>query len=286
MAMNLEQRLQNGGSVESKPAEPNVLDQIRQMEGQFAMAMPRGQEASQLVRDALTVMRKTPKLAICDPPSVLGALMTCAQLGLRPGVLGQAWVLPYWDRESGGHRAQLTIGYQGLVELAHRSGKITSLIAHTVYSNDEFFVEYGLDDKLIHRPELKGDRGEPVAYYALARLAGGDHGFWVMSRWEVEQYRDKYATARTKQGKIVGPWAKEFDAMAMKTCVRQLSKWLPKSTEFATAVASDETVRADLSPAAIDNPDYARPVEATPEPGKPVDVPGDNENTTQQEGNR
>ena len=59
--------------------------------------MPKGVEAAQLVRDALTAVRTNPKLAECEPNSVLGSLMTCAQLGLRPGVLGHAWLLPFWD---------------------------------------------------------------------------------------------------------------------------------------------------------------------------------------------
>jgi recombination protein RecT len=104
----LAKRRENGGV-----ATNSLADQIRGMEKQFQLAMPRGAEATQLVRDALTALRTIKHLDKCEANSVLGALMTCAQLGLRPGVLGHAWPLPFWDRHSKGYKAQLVIGYQG-----------------------------------------------------------------------------------------------------------------------------------------------------------------------------
>lgn len=277
MAKDLEQRLVQAKNAPVTAEQPQGLPaQIKKMESQFAMAMPRGMEAAQLVRDALTALRQNPQLAECDPATVLGSLMTCAQLGLRPGVLGHAWLLPFWDTKSRSRKAQLVIGYQGLVELAHRSGRIESLIARTVHENDLFEVDYGLDDRLVHKPTMQGDKGRPVAYYAVAKFKGGGHAFYVMNHHEMETYRDKHATAKTREGKVVGPWAQHFEGMAHKTCVRQLSKWMPKSTELATAIEADGAVRVDLTPAAIDYPEhvegevldaeqYGQPVEPTPE---------------------
>lgn len=239
----LAQRRENGGQATS-----SLGDEIRKMQSQFQLAMPRGAEAAQLVRDALTAVRSNAQLARCERMSVLGSLMTCAQLGLRPGVLGHAWLLPFWDGRNKCHKAQLVIGYQGLVELAHRSGKISSLIARTVYANDRFEVDYGLADSLVHKPELFGDRGDPIAYYAIAKFIGGGHAFVVMSHRDMLSYRDRNATAKTKDGRVFGPWVDHFEGMAHKTVVRQLAKFMPKSTELAIAVAVDEGVRVDLTP--------------------------------------
>jgi len=238
------------GQEVARISDKALARQIKDMESQFALAMPRGAEATQLVRDALTALRMTPKLADCTPASVLGGLMTCAQLGLRPGVLGHAWLLPFWDSKSRTHKAQLVIGYQGLVELAHRSGRIASLIARTVYANDGFDVDYGLADRLTHKPALKGDRGEPIAYYAIAKFTTGGHAFVVMTHDEMVVYRDRYAMAKNEERQVIGPWRDQFEGMAHKTCVRQLAKWMPKSTEFAAALVADEGVRLDLSPEA------------------------------------
>ena len=174
--------------------------------------------------------------------------MSLAQLGLRPGVLGHAWLLPFYDSRSRTKKAQLVIGYQGLIELAHRSGRVESLIARTVYANDTWDVEYGLEDKLIHKPVMTGSRGDPIAYYAVVKFKGGGHAFYVMNHTEMDEYRDRFATAKTKEGKIVGPWRDNFEQMAWKTCVRQLARWMPKSTEFATAMEIDEGVRVNVTP--------------------------------------
>ncbi len=236
-------RRENGGV-----ATNTLADQIRAMQSQYQLAMPRGTEAAQLVRDALTAVRVNQKLAECEPSSVLGSLMTCAQLGLRPGVLGHAWLLPFWDSKARTNKAQLVIGYQGIIELAMRSGRISSLIARTVYANDEFDVDYGLADSLVHKPNLFGDRGDPIAFYAIAKFTSGGHAFVVMTMSEMLHYRQQHAKARTREGKIFGPWVDNFEGMAQKTCIRQLAKYMPKSTELATALVADEGVRVDLSP--------------------------------------
>lgn len=263
MASNLAARTTAAVERQQDPAKITIKDQIQRMEAQFALAMPRGVEAAQLVRDALTAINTTKNLDKCDPTSVLGSLMTCAQLGLRPGVLGQAWVLPFYSSKDRGYKAQLVIGYQGLVELAYRTGQISSLIAREVYEHDHFDVDYGLADSLIHKPLLTGDRGRIIAYYAIVKYKNGGHSFLVASREDVEKHRDQFASAKNREGKIFGPWVDNFDSMALKTVVRMLAKWMPKSTEFASAISADEGVRLDVSPHA----DIAQVTE-------PIDVSG------------
>ena len=191
---------------------------IERMQREFEMAQPKGMEAVQLIRDAQTCVRMTPKLAECEHASVLGSLMTCAQLGLRPGVLGQAYLLPLWNGRNRRFEAQLIIGYQGLLELIYRSDRIAMVQARVVHENDEFALEYGLEqDTLIHRPPATGPRGRAVKYYAIARFKGGGYAITEpRTREDMEQFRDKYAMAKKKDGTIVGPWATQFDEMAKK----------------------------------------------------------------------
>ena len=234
-------------AVATQGAAPTLRQQVQSMEHQFALAAPRGVEARQIVRDALTAISQNPDLLKCDPQSVLGGLMTMAQLGLRVGVLGHGWLLPFKDWKTRQFKAQLVVGYQGLVELAHRSGKIRSISARTVHENDHFHVEYGVDERLVHRPAT-GDRGEVTGYYAVVKFLPDGHSFYYLTKAEAEAYRDRYAMAKTKDGNVVGPWKTEFDAMAKKTCVRQLSKFMPKGTDLAVALSIDDTVRVDLDP--------------------------------------
>ncbi len=219
---------------------------IRRMEEQFSMAMPKGIEAHRLIRDAQTLVRQTPKLALCNGQTLLGGLMTFAQLGLRPGVLGHGWLLPFWDRQGSEYKAQIVIGYRGYIDLGYRSGEIARLAARTVFANDEFRVDFGTQDELIHRPVMT-ERGDPIAYYAVGKVKGGDPMFVLKSHPDMEAWRDRYAMAQ-RNGKIIPgtPWADHFEGMAHKTMLRQLYKWLPQSTDLAAAMSVDEGFRADL----------------------------------------
>ncbi|QAY16792.1 RecT-like DNA pairing protein [Gordonia phage Twonlo] len=259
MARDLKERA-TAAPAQRSNAPATLAQQIDRMGPEFQRAMPKGLEATQLVRDAQTALRQTRDLAKCEAATVLGGLMTCAQLGLRPGVLGQAYLLPFWDSKARTHKAQLVIGYQGLLELIYRSGMVETVAARIVYENDEFLLEYGLaEDKLVHRPPAGGGaRGAAVAYYAIARMKGGGYAMTdPMGVEDMRAYARKHATAKKRDGTLVGPWAQNFDEMAKKTCVRQLAKMLPKSPEVSRAITHDGAVRADATPAAVDaQPDY------------------------------
>jgi recombination protein RecT len=229
-------------------APPNLKVQISQMGEQFQLAMPRGFDAQQLVRDAFTCLSTTPKLATCDPVSVIGGLMTCAQLGLRPAVLGQAWLLPMWDGRNRVNRATLVVGYKGYLELMHRSGQVEAVNAHIIREGDEWSVQYGDDERLIHKPNLLGERGAPKLYYATGRKRGASRSeFQIDSKQGLEEHRDKFAMAK-KNGAVVGPWRDHFDAMALKTMMLRLTKYMPQSPELIMAQVADGGVRLELAP--------------------------------------
>jgi recombination protein RecT len=231
------------------PVQTGLKHQIQQMGEQFQLAMPRGFDANQLVRDALTCLSATPQLASCDPISVLGGLMTCAQLGLRPAVLGQAWLLPMWDRRSGGNKATLVVGYKGYLELVHRSGQVESVNAHIIHENDTWDVEYGDSEHLTHKPNFFSDRGKPILYYATGRKRGASRSeFQIASLAEMQEHRDRYAMAKKKGGEVVGPWRDNFDSMALKTMMLRLVKYLPQSPELVMAQIADGGARTELAP--------------------------------------
>lgn len=256
----LAQRRENGGA---NPGTVDLRGRIERLTPEFQRAMPQGREAAQLVRDALTCLRTIKKLNQCSPESVLGALMTCAQLGLRPGVLGQAWPLPFWDKDAnegrGGFNATLIIGYQGYIDLANRSGRVDDIIARTVYEDDVFDVDYGLDSRLVHKPAMFRDGymenldQEPVAraYYAVVRYKGSGSAFWVMSRAQVERHAKRYSKQKDKYGNLTGAWKTNFNEQGQKTTIRMLAKFMPKSPEFSALLQGlqvDEGVRLNYSP--------------------------------------
>ena len=215
-----------------------VFDLIKRMEPEIRRALPKQISTERFTRIAMTAVRNTPKLQACDPMSFIAALMQSAQLGLEPNTpLGQAYLIPY------GREAQFQLGYQGMLTLAYRTGEYQSIYAHAVYENDHFEYEYGLNEKLVHVP-AEDPQGEPIYYYAVYKLQNGGHGFVVMSRKQIEKHRDQYSpSAKSKHS----PWNTDFDSMAKKTVLKQLLKYAPKSVEFATQVAQDETIKTEIA---------------------------------------
>jgi recombination protein RecT len=199
---------------------------------QMAMALPKTLTADRLTRIVLTEFRKTPALLLCDEQTIFGAILQCAALGLEPGsALGHCYLLPYKNV------CQLIIGYRGMIDLARRSGQIVSLSAYVVHEADDFHYELGLHPDIRHVPSPSADRGPVIYVYAVAVLKDGGVQFEVMSRAEVESVR-----SRSKAGKS-GPWVSDWDAMAKKTVIRRLFKYLPVSIEAVRATEIDE--RAD-----------------------------------------
>jgi recombination protein RecT len=212
-----------------------INDLFEQMKPAIAQAIPKHLTPDRLLRIATTSIRTNPKLKVCTPESLLGAVMQCAQLGLEPSILGHAYLIPY--KNKGVDECQFQIGYKGLIELARRTGQISSIMAQAVHENDEFEYEYGINEKLRHVP-ADGERGQVVKYYSYAKFKDGGYSFMVMSRQDIMIHRDKFSKAKT-----YGPWVDHFDEMAKKTVLKALMKYMPISVEFQRAVDQDETTK-------------------------------------------
>lgn len=210
-----------------------VLDLIKQMKSQFALALPKHLTADRFLRVCLTAVNKNTKLLQCTKESLLGCLMDCSQLGIEPDGRN-AHLIPY------GKDCTMIIDYKGLVELARRSGDIADIHADVVYDKDEFTYSFGSDSHLKHIPNLK-ERGELVAVYSYVRLKDNSSSFEVMSIKDVEKIRNR------SKAKNSGPWVTDFNEMAKKTVFRRHSKWLPISSEkFQEAIDKDYDVPIDI----------------------------------------
>lgn len=246
---------QAGGAVVSQFFEANRAT--------LAAVLPRHVTPDRMMKLALGAIRANPKLLECSTESLFGALVLSSQLGLEPNTpLGHAYLIPFRDNRNNRTDVQFIPGYRGLIDLARRSGQIISISAHAVHAGDYFDFAYGLDERLEHRPAAR-DRGEIIAFYAVAKLHGGGHQFEVMWRDEVDAIRDqsqgyriamRYAK-RDSDGNITScnsPWHTHYPEMGRKTAVRRLFKYLPVSIEMATAVALDDAAET-AQPQGLDN---------------------------------
>ena len=163
------------------------------------------------------------------------------KLGLTIGGPAQeCWIIPY--RDHGNPSAQLIIGYQGFRNILDRSKAVLDLHPRAVYEHDEFYVEFGTRPKIKHVPWFQRSMAEPGAFkavYAVANLKGGGVQIEVMPKSEVDEHRARSRAA------TAGPWVTDYVAMALKTVIRKIAKYLPKSSELLVR-ALDLDERADL----------------------------------------
>ncbi|MCR5440291.1 MAG: recombinase RecT [Selenomonas sp.] len=244
------QKAQSGKVATSNGGVSSIKQLVMQMKPQIEKALPSVLTGERFSRMVLTAMSTNPQLAECTPNSFLGAMMQAAQLGVEPNTpLGQAYLIPY--RNHGQLECQFQLGYKGLIDLAYRSGEITSISAHEVCENDDFEYELGLNEKLRHKPALT-DRGAVILYYAVFRTKAGGSGFAVMSVEDIKNHSKKYSKAA---GSSYSPWSTNFDAMAKKTVIKQALKYAPIKTEFVRAVSTDETIKTNIAEDMADEPD-------------------------------
>ena len=230
----------NGGGamIRMDPRAAAVREILIKSKEGLQQALPKHMTAERMIRVAMTVIQKTPKLLECDKRSLIGAIVEASQLGLEPdGVLGHAYLVPYTLNKNKPNEitvCQLIPGYKGLIDLSRRSGTIKTVEARIVYEKDEFDFSYGLNPKCEHRPSRQPDPGKPIYVYAIGHLINGGVQYEVMTVREVESIRSRSRASRN------GPWVTDWEAMAKKTVLRRLCKLLPVSVETQRAIAIDE----------------------------------------------
>ena len=213
---------------------------------QIAVALPRHMTPERMIRVALTAANSTYGLAECEPVTIAAAVVQASILGLEPSsVLGEAYLVPFWNSKTRKKECQLIPGYLGLIKLARNSDQVSIIDAQIVYSNDEFEFHKGSDVYWKHKWCREGDRGEAQGVWAGYVLKDGSKNFEYWTIDQIERHRDRYSKgAFDKEGHLTGAWRDSPEWMYKKTVLRQVIKLMPKSVEMATALALDE--RADV----------------------------------------
>ena len=237
---NIRNTNSNAGKETQQSNFPAMLEQYK---GEIARALPKHINPDRMARIALTAFRMTPKLAECDPRSVFAAVIQSSQLGLEIGLMGEAHLVPF------GGQCQLIPGYTGLMKLARNSGLVTDIYAEVVRLNDKFSLTLGMERNLEHTPLTSAggfpasdeERGEVAGFYAVGVLKDGSRTFVAMGRPEIERIRDgSRGYQASKKYKKESLWDTDFASMGLKTAIRRLCKYLPKSPELATALVIDD----------------------------------------------
>lgn len=219
----------------------NVRGLLTRYKTQMEMALPKHLNGDRMLRLFMTCIANEPKLLQCTGASLVGSIMQLSQLGLEPGLLGQAYLLPFRNNRKNTMEAQIIPGYKGLLKLARNSGQISTVNARAVYKQDEFEYSFGLVDKLHHIPTEEPVTPADLTHaYAVVKMKDGGVQWEVMNRREVLEVK---AGSRAKDS---GPWVTHEAEMWKKTALRRICKLLPASVELQTAIALDEAVDIGL----------------------------------------
>lgn len=227
---------QAAAAAQVEKGRPTVRDMVQAQAPQIELQLGGVMNSGAFVRAALSEIAKSPQLQQASPASVLGSIMLAAQLKLEVGsALGHFYLTP--RKERGEQICLPIIGYQGLIELAYRSGQISKIETFVIRDGDTF--DYWADStgglQYSWRPASMDDTRPWTGVIASASRTGGGQPIWAYLT------RDK-VLSRRPNGHEKGPWATHEEEMARKTAVRELAPYLPKSTEFAQAVQTQRQV--------------------------------------------
>lgn len=277
------------GQSVAKQAGSKVEDFFQANRKSIEAVLPRYLTTDRLLRIAQGAIRQTPRLQECTIGSLFGAVLICAQMGLEPNThQGHCWLIPRKNSrpkkgpdgrvmEDNNRKwiwedlweVQVQLGYKGRIELAYRSPKIKLLKAVPAYENDPVLdIDEGTVQTIQHKPLLRGNRGEIIGFYAVAKLDTGEALFEWMPVEDVNRIRDEYSDAyagadekrgaarhaleqargdkeRAKATKELAkaedsPWIRDYVEMGRKTLINRISKYMPSTPEMALAAALDD----------------------------------------------
>lgn len=237
-------RLRDAATAPADAASgPSPLVKLQSMlekyKEQMALALPKHLTPDRMCRLALSEFSKNEKLQQCESKSIIASVMTATQIGLEIGVLGQGFLVPYYDNKARCMRAQFIPGWQGMVDLVSRAGR-ANVWTGAVFAGDDFDYALGDSPFVRHRPGEENDPAKLTHVYAIGRVNGSN---WpVIEVWpiaKVVKHRDKY----NKVGDAHYSF-KNWEMYARKIPLLQVLKYIPKSIELSNALEIDNAVES------------------------------------------
>lgn len=230
-----------------------IGSELARAQERFSELLPKNIPSQKFVSIVKGALNNNPDLRTCTPKSVILACEKAASDGLV--IDGREAALVVFKKrgkmENGqwgvvAHEAQYIPMVAGMRRRIYNSGLVSVLETGIVYEGEIagglFEYQAGTDARLIHRPMLTGEPGEPVAVYSVVTMANGHKSIEVMRWSEVLRiarlqsknvaYEDN-AKKGIRKGDLVGVWAEHTHEMARKTVLRRHSKQLPFDSNTA-----------------------------------------------------
>lgn len=215
----------------------NTIQQ-REMQEVIRKTLPTGVSQERFTQAVVAALKHRPEvLADCDRNSVYNAIVDAAKDGLLPD--GRHGALAPFNTKVGDKyikKCQFLIMPEGIIDKLAKIG--ISVYAVSVYAGDR--IRIWNDDTgqhVEHEPQTFGSRGERIGAFACARIKSTGQTFVEAMNMEDLEAPRRVTKSKTKDGKLVGPWADFPDRMEQKTCLHRICKRLPNAeipddTEF------------------------------------------------------
>lgn len=200
-------------------------------------------DSKTFITSVVSAVQANPALNDCTKQSILSAALLGESLKLSPSPqLGQYYMVPF--KTKGTQEAQFILGYKGYLQLAIRSGQYKKINVLPIKEGELINydpLEETIEVNLIEDEEIR-EQTPTVGYYAMFEYMNGFRKTLYWSRKKMEVHANKFSKGYAAR-KGYTFWEKDFDAMAMKTMLRQLiSKWGVMSIEMQQAYDADMAV--------------------------------------------
>ena len=230
-------------------------------------------KAARFVTAIISAVATNPALQNCDAATIVSAGLLGETLNLSPSPqLGQYYLVPFNDRKNNRTTAQFQLGYRGMLQLAQRSGEYKRINAMAVKEGELLRYDAFMDEIELRYidDEEQREKLPTIGYFAMFEYHNGFRKVLYWSKAKMEAHAEKYSQGyRAHKGYTF--WEKDFDAMGVKTMLRQLlSKWGVMSLEMQKAYDADGgVISASGEIDLVDVPDTA-PV-SEPQKTEPVE---------------
>ena len=239
-------------------------------------------DSQRFISSVVSAVQTNPALSECTNASILSSALLGHSLKLpQSPQLQMFYLVPYNNKkkvkdENGREKevqvkeAVFQLSYRGYLQLAMRSGSYKHINACEIREGElksfnPITEEYVFDAITDYE---KRKNLPVIGYYAYFEMVNGYKKELYWSKEQMEAHAKKYSMSYRK-GWSSSFWTSDFDAMALKTMLRQLiSKWGMMSVDMETAYQHDMAVEDENgNPVYVDNiPD---------EPERAVDVYAD-----------
>lgn len=230
-------------------------------------------ESAKFVANIVSAVQANPVLKECSNQSILSCALVSHSLNLSANpTLGQIYMIPFNNKQTGMKEAQIQLSYKSYIQLAIRSGFYKKINALAIKEGE--LIKYDplneeIEVKLIE-DEVERENAPICGFYAMFEYTNGFRKSVYWSNEKMMAHADKYSQSFNKKAfedikngkvsekemwKYSSPWYSKYEDMGNKTVLKQLlSKYGILSIEMQEAIEKDQSViKEDGSSVYVDN---------------------------------